>query len=69
MNGFREYTASPEAVRDAEQLGMGGNVAERLTAMARRSAICTEVLGNRRFDEFLMDIHEGVIRKVSHYSV
>jgi len=51
-----EYTVTPEAIAQAQRLGIFGNRAARLKRMARRAAPYTSILGNRRFEEFVLAI-------------
>ena len=56
---FREYTATPEAVRQGRAIGIFGDTAKRLARAARRSAQFTSEFGNRRFGEFILTVEDG----------
>jgi len=58
---MREVTISLAAKRSAREAGIFGNVEARLSRMARRSAPVTSDLGNRRFQEFIMQVDDGVM--------
>lgn len=51
-----EYTVTPEAVAEAQRLGIYGNPAARLKRMARRAAPFTSRKGNRRFEDFVLAV-------------
>jgi len=61
---MREVTVSLAAKRAARHAGIFGNVEARLSRMARRSAPVTHEAGNRRFQEFILDIDRGEIKGV-----
>lgn len=52
----QEYTVSPEALAQAQRIGIYGNRAARLKRMARRAAPFTSQQGNRRFEDFVLAI-------------
>ena len=54
---FREFTATPEAIERARDLGLFGDTAKQLVRAARRSAQFTSELGNRRFLDFVLTVH------------
>jgi len=62
---MREVTISPAAKRAARLIGICGNIEARLRRMARRSAPVTHEFGNRRFQEFVLEIDRGVILAVN----
>lgn len=61
-NGF---TVASEAVADGRLLGLAGDVAKRLARMARRSAPITHEEGNRRFDDFVLQVEAREVVSVS----
>lgn len=66
---FRQYQASPEAVRKARDLGIYGDTQARLLRMARRSAPCTSSLGNRRFLNFVLQVSGDVVMNISRLDI
>lgn len=58
---FRTFTATPEAIQRARDLGLFGNTAQRLARAARRSAPFTSDLGNRRFLDLALTVAGGVV--------
>jgi hypothetical protein len=61
---MRDVTISLAAKRAARLAGIFGNVEARLSRMARRSAPVTHPCGNRRFQEFILEIEKGVVKGV-----
>lgn len=59
MSGFRRFDVAPEAVAEAQKLGLFGNVEKRLARMARNSAPFTHQAGNRRFESYVLRIEGG----------
>lgn len=59
------YAVSESALNDAAIRGIAGQIANRLSRMAKRSAPFTCRLGNRRYDDYILSIsQEGVIEQV-----
>ena len=52
------------AVEAAKQRGVEGEIASRVLRMAKRSAICTHALGNRRFDDFILNVVDNEVTDV-----
>lgn len=44
------------ALTAAKERGVEGDVKARVIRMARRSAICTHPLGNRRFEDYVLNV-------------
>ena len=61
----KEFTATETAIREARSYGLYGATALRLRRMARRAAPYTGSYGNRRFHDFVLDVSDGVIRRVT----
>jgi hypothetical protein len=61
----REYSVTEEAVAQAKELGIGGEVAKRLARMAKRSAPLTHPEGNRRFDAFVLRVHDRKVLSIN----
>jgi hypothetical protein len=57
----RLYWVSEEAQKQARELGIAGAVIKRLQRMAERSAPVTHPRGNRRFDDFVLELHDRTI--------
>ena len=62
---FKEYTATPQAIAEARNAGVCGDVAKRLARMARRAAPFTGDYANRRFNEFGLLVEGDAIVGVS----
>jgi hypothetical protein len=61
-SSFRHYKVSAEARKQAQTLGIRGDVEARVARMARRAAPFTHPMANRRFERFIMRVeHENVI--------
>lgn len=59
------YVVTPQALKDAAQRGVTGEIANRLSRMAKRSAPHTCELGNRRFEDYILGVtKDGVIESV-----
>lgn len=58
---FREFEVTPQAIEQARQAGVCGDVAKRVARMARRAAPLTSDLGNRRFDDYALTISDGKV--------
>ena len=61
---FRSFDVAPEAVVQGRREGLCGDVAARLRRMARRSAPFTGEHGNRRFQDFVLNVENGTVRDV-----
>jgi hypothetical protein len=48
------FTVSEQAVKQAREIGLCGEVEKRLARMAKRSAPLTHEEGNRRFGDFVL---------------
>ena len=59
MSGFRRYQVHPDALAQAQKLGLFGNVEKRLARMARLSAPFTHQAGNRRFESYVLRVQDG----------
>ena len=53
---FRDYKATPAAIKQARAIGLYGDTAKRLSRAAKRSAQFTSELGNRRFLDFVLTV-------------
>jgi hypothetical protein len=62
---YKTYQVSPEAVVAGCILGLFGDTAKRLSRMARRAAPFTSEVGNRRFDEFVLNVVEDRVLGVT----
>ena len=62
---FRDYTSTPDAIAQAKQAGICGDIARRLSRMARRAAPFTAANANRRFNEFGLRIEADRVVGVS----
>lgn len=62
---IREYTVSQNAVAMGRDYGLWGDTAKRLRRMARRAAPVTSEYGNRRFNEWIMQVKDGTIQSVT----
>lgn len=58
---FREFEVTAQAVAEAKGAGVCGEVAKRVARMARRAAPFTSSVGNRRFDDFVLNIRDGKV--------
>lgn len=63
--GFREYDVHPEAIRQAQRVGLSGNVEQEVARMARYSAPFTHPAGNRRYYEFVMRIENEAVVSIA----
>jgi hypothetical protein len=61
----RVYTVSEDAVRQAREIGLCGEVAKRLARMAKRSAPLTHEEGNRRFGDFVLRVEDRCVVAVN----
>jgi hypothetical protein len=64
MIGHRQYDVSDQAMAQAWELGITGDVKKRVARMARRSANCSHPEGNRRFEDYIFKIEDGVVKSV-----
>lgn len=62
---FREFEVTPQAVTSARSIGLCGDIAKRLTRMAKRAAPVTHAQGNYRFEDFVLSIDQGKVLGVS----
>jgi len=62
---YKTYQVSDEAVVQGRCLGLFGDTGRRLSRMARRAAPVTSDLGNRRFDDFVLDVDEDRVLGVA----
>ena len=58
---FREYKATPDAIRQGRAIGLFGDTAKRLSRAARRSAQFTSEFGNRRFGDFVLTVENDQV--------
>jgi hypothetical protein len=58
------FVVTETAKRQARMLGMGGDLNARLRRMARRSAPLTHPAGNRRFDDFVLQLRDKVVESI-----
>lgn len=59
---FRQYAVAPDALRQAEELGIVSEGArDQLSEMARRAAMLTHETGNRRFDCWWLRVEQGEV--------
>lgn len=63
--GFRDYEVTDRAIKEARAAGICGDVAKRVSRMARRAAPFTHELGNWRFEDFVLLIEDGRVVGVS----
>lgn len=61
---YKQFTVRPDVIEQAHKIGLYGRVGERLIRMARRAAPFTHPHGNRRFDDYVLCIEQGVITHV-----
>jgi hypothetical protein len=61
----RLYRVSHEAVKQARELGLGGDLVRRLQRMAMRSAPFTHPEGNRRFDTFVLRVTDNEVVSIN----
>lgn len=59
------FSVSDEAVRDARDIGLCGDVRLRLARMARQAAPLTHPDGNRRFDQFVLKVQDKQVLAVN----
>lgn len=62
---FREFEVTQQAVQAGRSIGLCGDIAKRITRMARRAAPITHNQGNWRFDDFVLDIDNGKVLTIS----
>ncbi|MEJ6846726.1 hypothetical protein [Sinorhizobium fredii] len=62
---FRQYRVTRDAVRQGRLAGLYGDTAKRLARMARRSAPVTSEHGNRRFDDFILQVVDDKVLGVT----
>ena len=62
MSGVIEVSAYASV--EARRACIFGNVAARLSRMARRAAPVTSEYGNRRFNDFVLHVVDGVVLDV-----
>lgn len=60
-SGFRKYKVTPEARKQAQALGIRGDVEARVARMARMAARFTHPEANWRFQRFIMRIEHGTV--------
>ena len=53
---YRQYGASAAAIADARGVGIVGDIAARLSRMARRAAPFTSDIANHRFNDFGLQV-------------
>jgi hypothetical protein len=58
---FRQYEVSAEVRKQAQTLGIRGDIEARVARMARYSAPFTHPMANRRFDRFIMRIEHEIV--------
>lgn len=61
MSGFHHYQVHPRVVLQARRLGLIGNAETRIARMARYSAPFSHAAGNRRFENYILRIDQGVV--------
>jgi hypothetical protein len=60
-SGFRHYKVSAEARKQAQALGIRGDVETRVARMARRAARFTHPIANLRYERFILREEKGTI--------
>jgi hypothetical protein len=60
-SGFRHYKISPEARKQAQTLGIRGEVEAKVARMARLAAPFTHPMANRRFERFIMHVEKDTV--------
>jgi hypothetical protein len=60
-SGFRHYEVSAEARKQAQTLGIRGDVEAKVARMARCSAPFTHPKANRRFERFVMRVEQETV--------
>ena len=60
-SGFRHYNVSAEARKQAQTLGVRGDVETRVARMARRAARFTHPIANLRYQRFIMRAEKDAI--------
>jgi hypothetical protein len=65
MSKSDEYKVALAALDHARALGLDGDVERDLRRMAHYSAPVTHVLGNRRFDNFVLLVRHKVVLAVN----
>ena len=61
MSTYRKYRVSPEALAQGAALGLGPR---RIGRMARSAAPVTHPQGNRRYDDFILRVNDGVVLSI-----
>ena len=64
-----KFHVSDAAIDQARNCGVIGNVAKRVSRMARRAAPFTGATTNRRFDDYAMQVNDGLVTIVSLVSL
>lgn len=57
-------TITEQAIAQARRLGIRGDVSARLARMARRAAMLSHPLGNRRYDEFVLRVDDNTVKSI-----
>jgi hypothetical protein len=60
-SGFRHYKVSAEARKQAQALGIRGDVEAKVARMARHAAPFTHPTANRRFERFIMRVEKDTV--------
>ena len=60
-SGFRHYKVSDEARKQAQTLGIRGDVEARIARMARQAARFTHPMANLRYQRFIMRVEKDTI--------
>ena len=60
-SGFGDYKVSAEARKQAQTLGIRGDVEAKVARMARHAAPFTHPMGNRRFERFIMRVEKDIV--------
>ena len=61
---FRQASIPENTIAQGRSLGIWGDTHARMLRMVRRAAICSHPDGNRRFQNFIFQIHDGQVQKV-----
>jgi hypothetical protein len=60
-SGFRQFKVSAEARKQAQTLGIRGDIEARVARMTRIAAHFTHPQANRRFQRFIMRVEHGTV--------
>lgn len=65
MTEYSHLVISPQALEDARNLGLTGDVEDKLRRMVENSTVFSHPRGNRRFSKVMLLVSDNILQSVA----